>query len=106
MALIELSIIPLGTGTTSLSRYIAQAVGVLEREEAIRYELTPFGTVIEGDLARVLSLIGKMHQAVFDTGVMRVVTTVKIDDRRDKVASLSSKVESVRRELKRLSQEE
>jgi len=41
-----------------------------------------------------------MHRAVLDSAeIMRVVTTVKIDERRDKEASISSKVESVRKEL-------
>ena len=42
-----------------------------------------------------------MHEAVFDAGAMRVLTTVKIDERRDKPSSISSKVEAVKRELGR-----
>ena len=57
------------------------------------------GTIIEGDLARVMTVVRKMHDAVFDTGVMRVVTMVKIDERRDKASSLSSKLESLKRKL-------
>ena len=99
MALIEVAIIPLGTGTPSVSKYVAQAVQVLQREKDLKYELTAMGTIIEGDLERLLALIGKMHQAVFDAGAMRVVTTVKIDDRRDKTSTASSKLESLKREL-------
>ena len=99
MALVEVSIIPLGTGTPSVSQYIAQAVQVLEGEENIKYELTSMGTIIEGDLEHLLTLVGKMHQTVFDAEVTRVVTIVKIDDRRDKTSSMSSKTESLKREL-------
>ena len=99
MALVEVSIIPLGTGTPSVSKYIAQAVKVLEGEKDIKYELTAMGTIIDGDLERLLSLVRKMHQAVLDAGVTRVVTTIKIDDRQDKTASMSSKIESLKREL-------
>ena len=99
MAVIEVSIIPLGTGTPSLSKYIARAVEALHGEEDIRYEPTAMGTIIEGDLERLLTSARKMHEAVFDAGVMRVVTTVKIDERRDKASSISSKVEAVKREL-------
>ena len=99
MALVEVSIIPLGTPTPSVSQYIAQAVKVLEGEKDIKYELTAMGTIIEGDLERVLTLARKMHQAVFNAGIMRVVTTIKIDDRRDKRASMDSKMESLKREL-------
>ena len=99
MALVDVSIIPLATETPSVSRYIARAVKVLRDEEGISYELTAMGTMIEGDLDRLLTLAGKMHKAVFDAGVMRVVTVIKIDERRDKTSSMSSKVESLEREL-------
>ena len=99
MALVEVSIIPLGTGTTSVSKYIARAIGVLEGEKDIKYELTAMGTIVEGDLARLLSLVRRMHDAVFDVGVMRVVNTIKIDDRRDKASTITGKIESLKTEL-------
>ena len=99
MALVEVSIIPLGTETPSVSKYIARAVEVLQEEKDIKYELTAMGTIIEGDLERLLTIVRKMHQAAFDAGAMRVVTTVKIDERRDKYSSMSSKIESLKREL-------
>jgi len=99
MALIEVSVIPLGTQTPSVSKYVAGAVKVLQDEKDIKYELTAMGTIIEGDLARLLSLAHKMHQSAFATGAQRVVTTIKIDERRDAVATMQSKLEAVRREL-------
>lgn len=99
MALIEVAVIPLGTGTPSVSKYVAQAVQVLRGEKDIKYELTAMGTIIEGDLERLLALVRKMHEAVFAAGAVRVVTNVKIDDRRDKTSSVSSKMESLKREL-------
>jgi len=99
MALVEVSIIPLGTPTPSVSQYIARAVKILEGEKDIKYELTAMGTIIEGDLDRVLTLARKMHEAVFNAGITRVVTTIKIDDRRDKTSSMDSKMESLKREL-------
>lgn len=101
MALVGVSIIPIGTGGTSLSRYIARAVKVVQGEKNVKYELTAMGTIIEGDLARLMALVGKMHEAVFAAGVTRVVTRVDIDDRRDKPSSLSGKVESLKKELER-----
>jgi len=101
MALVEVSIIPLGTETPSVSQYVAQAVKVLEGEKDIKYELTAMGTIIEGDLERLLTLVRKMHEAVFDVGVTRVVTTIKIDERRDKPSTMSSKMESLKSKLER-----
>ena len=100
MAIVEVSVIPIGTGTPSVSQYVARAVQVLQDEKGIKYELTAMGTIIEGDLEQLLALVGKMHQSAFDAGAMRVVTTVKIDERRDKASSISSKVESVRKKLR------
>jgi uncharacterized protein (TIGR00106 family) len=100
MALVEVSVIPLGTLTSSVSQYIARAVKLLEGERDIKYELTAMGTILEGDLERVLTLARKMHEAVFNAEIMRVVTTIKIDDRRDRTSSMDSKMESLRRELR------
>jgi len=100
MAVIEVSIIPLGTGTASVSKYVAQAVEALQGEEDIKYEPTAMGTIIEGDLERLLALARKMHEAVFAAGVMRVVTVITIDDRRDKKSSASGKIKSLKRELR------
>jgi uncharacterized protein (TIGR00106 family) len=99
MAIIKVSIIPLGSGTTSISQYIARAVQVLEDEKDIKYELTAMGTVIEGELDHLLALIRKMHEATFDAGAVRAVTIIEIDDRRDKPSTISSKVESVKKKL-------
>jgi len=100
MAIVEVSVVPLGTGTPSVSKYVAKAEKVLEEAKDIKYELTAMGTIIEGDLENLLDLVKKMHRVVLDSaGIMRVVTTVKIDERRDKDASISSKIEAVRREL-------
>ena len=99
MAMVEVSIVPVGTESPSVSEYVARAVKVLRAEKDLKYELTAMGTIIEGDLARLLTVVRKMHEAVLDCGVKRVLTTVKIDDRRDKASSISGKVEAVKEKL-------
>ena len=99
MAIIKVSIVPLGTGATSVSQYIARAVEVLEGEKDIKYELTAMGTIIEGDLDHLLALARKMHEAVFDVGIMRAVTIIEIDDRRDNPPTITGKVESVKKKI-------
>jgi len=100
MAIVEISVIPLGTKTPSVSRYVAEALKVLEKEKGIKYELTSMGTIVEGDLDKILGLAKKMHEAVFDKEVQRVVTIIKIDDRRDKPLSMEDKVKSVQDKLR------
>lgn len=99
MAMIEVSIVPVGTPTASVSRYVAGAVRILQGEPDIKYELTAMGTIIEGNLENLLALAGRMHQSAFEAGVMRVVTTIKIDERHDKPSSITSKLKAVKDKL-------
>jgi uncharacterized protein (TIGR00106 family) len=99
MAIAEISVVPLGTKTPSVSQYVARAVKVLEREKDIKYEMTAMGTIIEGDLDRILAVVKKMHEGTFGAGVARVLTTVKIDDRRDKAQGMKEKVDSLKKKL-------
>lgn len=98
MAIVEISIVPVGTRTASVSRYVARAVKLLEGASGIRYETTAMGTIIEGDLDCILRLVREMHESVFDGEVMRAVTTIKIDDRRDKPLTIEGKLASLDRE--------
>ena len=95
MAMVEVSVVPLGTGTPSVSEYVAGALKVLKDEPGIKYELTAMGTIIEGDLQQILTLAGRMHRSAFDAGAKRVLTTIKIDEREDKPLTIKGKVESV-----------
>lgn len=99
MVIAEISVVPLGTKTPSVSQYVARAIRILEQEQGIKHEITPMGTVVEGDLDRILAVVRKMHEAVLREEVVRVVTTVKIDDRRDKPLTMKGKLDSVRKKL-------
>ncbi len=91
----EIKILPLGTATTSLSRYIAACINTVKQAQDISYQLTAMGTIIQGSLERVLELAQKMHEVPFAMGAKRVVTIINIDDRRDKSATMESKVKAV-----------
>ncbi|MDT8394834.1 MAG: MTH1187 family thiamine-binding protein [bacterium] len=98
MVIAEISVVPLGTGTPSLSRYVAGCVEVLQ-ETGIRYTLTPMGTILEGTLEEVLEVVRLLHRVPFNKGVERVSTRLVIDERRDKDASAADKVRSVESRL-------
>jgi uncharacterized protein (TIGR00106 family) len=91
----EISVVPLGTGSASLSQYVAGCMEVLDNRKDVSYRLTPMGTIIEGPLDKVLDVARQLHEAPFSQGVSRVLTTLKIDDRRDKKITIDSKIESV-----------
>lgn len=94
MAMMEISIVPIGTGSTSLSRFVAEAVKAIE-EEGLRYQVTPMATVVEGELERLLHAARLMHEAAIKAGAFRVITSIKIDDRRDRRSSMEDKIRSV-----------
>lgn len=91
----EVSIVPIGTANASISQYVAASIEALEDRKDLIYRLTPMGTVIEGPLGKVLEAIQAMHEIPFTKGALRVVTNIKIDDRRDKPSTISSKLQSV-----------
>lgn len=98
MALMEISVIPIGTSTPSIGDHIAEVVRLLEKEKA-SYKLTDMGTVVEGELPKLFGLAQKLHETPFHKGAKRVFTRIEIDDRRDKKVLLEDKVKGV---LKRL----
>lgn len=99
MAVAEVSVVPIGTDTASVSRNVAHCVRIVE-ESGLAFELNPMGTVIEGSIDSILEVVSKMHEGTFGDGVVRVLTTVKIDDRRDKPLTMSGKLEAVRSALR------
>jgi len=94
MPVAEVSVIPVGTETTSISNYVIAALEPL-RKSNLKYELTSMGTNIEGNLSDILKIAQKMHEACFAKGALRVVTSIKIDDRKDKTLTMEGKVSSV-----------
>jgi len=98
MAIAEVSIVPIGTGNTSVSEFVADAVKVLKKS-GLNYKLNPMGTIVEGEIKDVMGVITKMHETPFIKGSMRVYTTIKIDDRRDKSVQMKEKVQSVKEKI-------
>ena len=93
----EVKIIPVGTRNPSLSDYVSSCIDILRQEEDVIHRVTAMGTIIQGPLERVLEITRKMHEVPFNMGAERVVTTISIDDRRDKRITIDSKVEAVTR---------
>jgi len=96
----EVTIVPLGTATPSLSPYVAEVEKVLAKYTHIKTMLTPMATILEGDLDEILTAVREMHEAPFLKGAKRVSTRISIDDRRDKDTSMERKVKVVKDLLK------
>ncbi|MGM7721135.1 MTH1187 family thiamine-binding protein [Metabacillus sp. Hm71] len=102
MAIVDVTVIPLGTNDPSVSKYVADIQHILkkyENEGRIQYQLTPMNTIIEGELSTLFEVITAIHEAPFAKGIQRVATNIRIDDRRDKKTTMESKLESVQRHL-------
>ncbi len=98
MAVVFLTIAPLGTGTPSVSKYVAGVERIL-RATSLKHQLTAMGTIIEGDLDEILAVVRKMHEHPVTEGAVRVSTLIKIDDRRDKEHTIAGKMRSVEEKL-------
>jgi uncharacterized protein (TIGR00106 family) len=94
MAIVQFTVVPLGTADTSLSSYVAEVHKVLA-DSGLKHQLLPMGTVLEGPLEDIMAVIARAHQAPFVNGAQRVMTMINIDDRRDKQSTAQGKVESV-----------
>lgn len=98
MAIMEISVVPLGLGQPSVGDYIAAVVQYLENEK-IPHELTDMGTLVYGPPATLLAVAQALHELPFQRGVKRVMTHISIDDRRDKEVLLGDKKKSVQARL-------
>ncbi len=95
MILAQLSVYPLGEGT-SLSRFVKKGIQVI-KESGYKYEIGGLSTAIEvPDLDSLFQLIKKVHQAHMGEGARRVVIDLKVDDRRDKEATIDTKRNAVK----------
>lgn len=98
MALLEMSIVPLGEGE-SVSKYVAQCVDLVD-QSGLEYELHAMGTIVEGELGEVLGLMQRCIETVAQSAD-RVTCTAKIDHRKHSSGGLRSKVASVEKRLGR-----
>jgi uncharacterized protein (TIGR00106 family) len=95
--LVDVSIVPLGVGT-SLSTYVAACERVL-REAGLQPALHAFGTNVEGEWDTVFAAIRRCHEVVHEMGAPRVSTTMRLGTRTDRAQTLEDKVRSVKEKI-------
>ena len=94
--MVEFSVVPLGMGE-SVSQYVAECMKMVEAS-GLTYKINPMATVVEGEYDEVMALIKRCHARVMEMSP-RVITTVKIDDRRGAKGMIDKKVQSVEQKL-------
>ena len=77
----EITVYPLGSGNSSISREVSEIFEVLDKCD-LQYQITTMGTIIEGTLDELFAIARELHEVVFSDTVKRVVTVIKLDDRR------------------------
>ena len=99
--LAELETIPVGTQSASLSTLLVEVAQLVDKS-GLDDRVGPVGTTVEGDWDRVMTLAKQCHQAML-AKTTRVITTIRIDDRKDqqgagritrKAQSLEAKVDT------------
>jgi uncharacterized protein (TIGR00106 family) len=94
MIVAEVSVSVLGEGS-SIGRFVKAAVEALKKS-GLKTLPGPNSTSIEApSIDAILNAVRDAHMAVVDAGGKRVVTTVKIDDRRDKPATMETKLKAI-----------
>lgn len=88
------SVYPIGEGT-SLSRFVKKGIAIV-KESGYPYEVGAMSTSVEvPDLDALFDLVKKVHAAHAAEGAKRIIIDLKVDDRRDKDATMASKKAAV-----------
>jgi len=98
MVLLEFSMAPLEKGA-SVGEYVARSLKIID-ESGLDYRLHAMGTIIEGEIDDVLSVLKRCLEAMA-TDCERITCTAKLDYRRGHAGRLKSKVASVEETLGR-----
>ena len=94
MIISQLSIAPIGENI-SVSKYVKIVLKSL-KDDNINSKTNAMATVIEtDDLDTLFNAVKKAHMAVVNAGGKRVITELKIDDRRDKNATSETKLKAL-----------
>lgn len=94
MALMEITVIPIGTGSSSVGDYIADIKRYLH-DNKIEHSMHDMGTIIAGPTEKLLQLAQKIHLIPFTKGAERVITNITLDERQDVERKLGDKTQSV-----------
>jgi uncharacterized protein (TIGR00106 family) len=100
VATADLTVIALGRPDASASEYIAEIQRRLRAQDRVGFRMHAMGTSLEGSTEDILAVVGELHAVPFESGVPRVYTVLKLDERRDRPdQTLDDKVTSVERLL-------
>ena len=92
MVLLEFAMAPAGQGE-SMSRQVARIVDLIDRS-GVSYQLTPMGTILEGDWEAVMGVVTDCFRAL-QGDCPRISMNMKVDYRAGHDSRLRSKIDAV-----------
>jgi uncharacterized protein (TIGR00106 family) len=100
----EISVIPIGKNhsadgamQTSIGKEVSLAFNAIKKLKEVKVNLTAMGTEIEANnIQDVLKSVELAHTAIKETGVKRIISTIRIDERLDKTETLEDRVNSIK----------
>ncbi len=99
MATADITVLPIGREGASVGDLLAVIARHLDSQDKVRFEMHAMGTSLEGEPDDIFRLASELHALPFESGIPRVYTVLKVDQRTDKDQTLESKVESVKDRL-------
>ncbi|MEI7613089.1 MAG: MTH1187 family thiamine-binding protein [Betaproteobacteria bacterium] len=98
MVMLEFSMFPTTQGE-SKSAYVARIVDIIDKS-GLSYQLTPMGTIIEGEWAEAMAVVTACFEAL-KADCPRIATQIKVDYRAGSESRMQSKIASVEKQLGR-----
>lgn len=98
MVLLEFAMAPGGKGE-SVSEYVARILDIIDRS-GVPYQLTPMGTILEGDWDHVMAVVTACFKAL-EADCSRIGVNLKVDYRAGPSSRLKSKTAKVEERLGR-----
>jgi uncharacterized protein (TIGR00106 family) len=98
MVLLEFSMSPFAKGE-SLSPYVARSLDIIDKS-GLPYQLTPMGTIIEGEWAEVMAVVTACFE-VMQKDCKRISTQIRIDYRAGPGGRIKSKIDAIEGKLGR-----
>jgi len=98
MVLLEFSISPTGQGE-SVSAHVARVIDLIDKS-GVPYQLTPMGTILEGEWSQVIGVVTQCFE-LLRADFPRVGLHMKVDYRAGPAGRLKSKTAKVEQHLGR-----
>lgn len=88
---IALQILPCST-TVHPYKLVDKAIEVIAAS-GLKYRVTPFETVMEGEYDKIMEIVKQTQQACYDAGADSMMTYIKIQSSKDEDVTIEDKME-------------